>query len=110
MNQQPEHQISEESVQLSQKHGDAAAATGARLEQLGHEIGQLKKPGAKIRGTLIENYGREMKQAAEVSNALTDELGVSHSTETFVEIVEKHVDAANAHVEAVKEFLKPLDS
>ena len=101
MDQQSGHQISEKTIQLAQKHAQEAAQYGKTVEELGKGLGNAA-------GKFIEEKGVASQWQIEVGQANLDELRKTRSTEAYIEVVEDHVKAAQAHVEATKKYLEQL--
>lgn len=91
------HKISDKSIQLAQEHTKESSQHGKSVENVGKAL--------SADGASIAEQGRAIQEQLESGQAHHQELQQTRSTEAFGKVVENHVQASQAHVEANKEYL-----
>ena len=98
------YKISARKIQLAQQHADIALKRGLAVASRGKELQEYDDIKLQEYGKLIATYGELIQQAAQLLllySQLLQEADVE-SRKLYISIVEAHINASDAHVQAVK--------
>lgn len=101
------HQISQQTVQIAQKHALQSLKHGKTIEEVGKRV-QNNSPVEPKVGQSIEEGGEGMLKNAQEFLNKTQKLASKRSTKAFTESVQAHINTTQSHIAAVKEFQKGL--
>lgn len=102
------HIISQQSAQLAQQHTWKMQKHGRLVRLLGQELQTLNHLSAEEIGQLIEECGRMIQRYAQEAQLYTQFLHTPSpkSTELYTKVVQLHVKANRAHIQAVKLYTR----
>ncbi|OKH48547.1 hypothetical protein NIES2101_22255 [Calothrix sp. HK-06] len=103
------HKVSEQTVQITQKHALQSLEHGKLVEEVGKRLQNDSQIEPKV-GQSIEASGKTIQENAQEFLEKSQELASDASTQVFVESVQAHINANQSHIAAVKEFQKGLQA
>lgn len=98
------YKISARKIQLAQQHADIALKRGLAVASRGKDLQGHDDTKLREYGKLIATYGELIQQAAQLSllySQLLEEADVD-SRKLYISVVEAHLNAYDAHIQAVK--------
>ena len=102
--------ISARKIQLAQQHADIALKRGLAIVSRGRELQEYDDIKLQDYGKLIAAYGELIQQAAQLSLLYSQLLQEADddSKNLYISIVEAHVSASDAHIQAVKIYQEAI--
>ena len=103
------HKISQKTAQAAQSHAKQSIEHGKSVEEVGQRLQSSRHFEPPI-GQSIERKGQTIQKQAEAALEKAQELTKDDSTEAFSAAVDAHINAANTHIEASREFQKEIQN
>jgi hypothetical protein len=101
------HKISGETIQLAKEHAEESQRHGKTIEEMGKKLRENGHPDLEA-AQQVEDSGKAVQKHAQGSLQKIENLQGSQSTEDYIQISQKHIEEAQAHITATKAYREIL--